>query len=329
MRVNPCVLVLVVFTACGRGSESTGPSSDPPPATLSAARARIDLEFVPVEADRMPIAVAARMGGELRRIGPLQQWRGTLPAAAGAGPLWVDSLGEEAAFYPLRVAVPSSTLQLPLVPRRRLPRSIYCELLDLLQEFIAPFAGSRVRRWGHRPLRVAWPEGTWRVDYGQACLDALEAINQALEGSWLVPVPPQEPADVVCEVLASDRLGFTQLVAVDATGHPTAMRVQLSPRWNEGAERYVRRAFLHEFGHVLGLWGHSRDLEHVVNGRAVIRDALHPDEIRALHWLWNLPADFDLVQLRRPRRPRPWPPRTPVTRCEAAMERGIAAIHPR
>lgn len=325
------LLALMTGIGCGHGSESTGPSRDSSPGVWSRAWAPLQLEFAPVEPGILPLAVAVRAGQEVRRIGPLQQWRGSLPVAFDAGPLWVDPLGDDAgpAFYPLRVASPSGSVRLPLVPRVRLSLTVYRELIDLLQEFVAPFDGSRIRRWDHRPLTVSLPDGEWPVDYAAACEGAIDAWNLALGDTWLRAVQPGASADVQCVVLEFDHLANTQLVAADEHGHPVAMRVQLSPRWSAGSERYVRRTYLHELGHVLGLWGHSRDLEHVVNGRAVIRDGLHRDEIRAVRWLWNLPNDFDLVFLRRPPLVGPLPGRSPVTRCAAAMERGIAAIRPR
>ncbi len=211
-----------------------------------------------------------------------------------------------------------------MVPTHQLDDSVYVDQIDLLQEFLWSFSGSRILRWKTETLRVSLPVNVDEVDYAAACADAMDTWNQAL-GVTRFTVN-QDEWDVVCEVSNEPRLAYTELLERDENDLPLTMRVHVSPLYAPGSEAYVRRVYLHEFGHVLGLWNHSRERAHIMNGVAVTADSLHTDEVRAARWFWSLPNGIDLVALGRR-----WPPKPPpkkATRPTTATECGTAVIHP-
>jgi hypothetical protein len=327
LPLQPSILPPEGSVRVGRGSEGAGTA--------------FGLRLVAVEPGVMPYSARVAWNGGVRRLGPTAQWTTAVPHD-GATPWWIEvdplslaaGSGDALAFYRLAWsswASPPDSFLLPLVPHRPLRHSVYREAIDLLQEFIAPFSGSRLRRWSMGTLRLALPSGEWPVDYRAACREAMTRWNEVLGSPRFVAVETGAAAEVRCEVSEETRLAYTQLVDADDHGRPLAMRVHLSPRWAPGSEHYVRRVYLHELGHALGLWGHSVDLQHILNGRAVIVDDIHPDEALVARWFWSLPADFDLVALGRPPRTPPGispPQRQAVTRCEVATERGTEVSRP-
>lgn len=264
----------------------------------------------------LPPEGASLFAGHRRiRLGPRNAWSGTLdPALELPLLLEIDPLGGEVAYHRLRRLLTSETiwpLNMPLLARSPLPGSVYLELLDLLQEFLRPWSNSRVQRWSQHPQRVELPALPADDPYLVTCREALVVWNQALGETWLEAVEPGSDAPIHCTVFDTDDAAFTRAESRDAAGNPLRLRVHLSRRWAEDHPRYIRRVWVHEFGHALGLWGHSRDLRHVVNGRAVITDAPHADEIATLRLLHRLPRGFDLSWIRRrwsePKEPVPCP----------------------
>lgn len=316
------------------------PHDAPEPSVPRPVSPILQLRLAAVEDSVLPPTARVQLPTSSHRLGPASGWSACLRLEPG-GPwlLRVEPLSFPAEaerrprFYPVTWAswaVPVDSLVLPLVPRLRLHDSVYREALDLLQEFIQPFSGSRIRRWARRSLRVALPAGEWPVDYRGPCLEAISHWNEVLREDVFMPVDPGVAAEVTCEVSEEARLAYTRLTDSDGEGRPLAMRIHLSPRWTAGSERYVRRVYVHELGHALGLWGHSLERLHILNGQAVVVDTIHRDEARVARWFWRLPADFDLVALGRPGPSPDLPPGQPfgITRCRVATERGTVATRP-
>jgi hypothetical protein len=223
-------------------------------------------------------------------------------------------------------------IALPVIPRLRMDNSVYVEWIDLLQELTRPWAGSQLRRWRRRQLRVALPREHEFVDYRGACVEAMELWNQML--GWTLFITATTEADIVCSLTDEARLAYAVPTRRDTGGRPLEMRLHLSPRWSIGAERYVRRTYIHEFGHAMGLWGHSVELAHIMSGRAVVVDRPDAVEVGVARWYWQLPDDFEFSRILRdfskylPRdRSQGSSKLAASTRCEATTGDEIARCH--
>jgi hypothetical protein len=221
----------------------------------------------------------------------------------GPGPWTISPSSLESSILELQPLPPGNRwnrLVLPLFPpplptellilaREPLPASVYSDEMDLLTEFVASFDAGVVRRWLPELLRVARPLPVEGVDYLGTLENAVEIWNAALGQERFRLVEPGEMAEVVCELGDEIRLGYVRRLEQDAERHPLRMLIHLSPRWAQGAERYVQRAWLHELGHVLGLWGHSLDPRHLMHGSFIAVDLPNPEELTAVEWLWQIP----------------------------------------
>jgi hypothetical protein len=311
-------------TTAGPTAQEAAPWRQPRPAPLSPQAALWELSALVVDPQRAAAGTQVTYGRAVAWLGPQQGWSAWLPYPPPRGAtLRVEAGGT--GCYPMRatfVGPPPPQLSVGLLPRVALADGVYAEAFDLLVELVRPFGGATIRRWPPAQLRVALPPDTFTVRYAQACEQAIAAWNLALGEPRLQAVPTGADAQVRTTVAPEAQLAFTQLEREDEWGHPLAMRVHVSPRYVVGAERYVRRAYLHELGHVLGLWGHSRDRAHIMNGVAVTSDSIHADERRVARWLWALPNDCDLSFYVRPAGP------APLTRSAESMAAGTAASHP-
>lgn len=322
-RLLFCLLALVLAAGCRAHDPSpTAPGEDPRLRVPGGAGLR--LVFAPPPgAGAPPLGASLWAGSQRHRLGPRNGWSAVLgPPLAPPFLLRIDPFGGGPEFHPLRRVVVEAdpwSLEMPLLRRTPLGGTPYAELLDLLQEFLEPWSGSRVSRWESLPQRVRLPALPPDDPYRTTCLEAIDVWNVTMGRTVLEAVSSTDSATIRCTVFEEDRAAFTRSEARDADGHPLRLRVHLSRRWIEDAPRYIRRIWVHELGHALGLWGHSRDLDHVVNGRAVITDRPHPHELAALELLFRLPRDFDLSWIRRswppPRSPRPSPAALPDVQC--------------
>lgn len=316
------VLILAGAGAC-RDPWSTSPSA--PPHAFAEPGLRV-VRVLPPE-NRIPPEGAALFAGGLPpvRLGPRNDWSTPLdPSHELPLLLEIEALGGPTAFHRFRRAVGTDAtwpLEIPLLERVPLEDSSYLELLDLLQEFLRPWSGSRIQRWPDGPLEVALPALAADDPYLLSCEEALAVWNEALGRTRLVAVEPSQEAPIHCTVFDTDEAAFTRAEARDDAGNPLRLRVHLSRRWTEDHPRFIRRIWVHEFGHALGLWGHSRELRHVVNGRAVITDAPHAHEIAALRLLQRLPRGFDLSWVRRRWSVPPEPGPCPVESVDVDLPR--------
>jgi hypothetical protein len=324
-----CILALLLH-GCAR--EDCLPTA---PTGLSRLTAPGDLLFVADGDGSLPGRVEIRTVAGRWRIGP---WPGSIPTTALEGATELRVLPPNG-WYPMRVPLfPTRPSRVTLLAQ---PESWsvgpYRDALDLLAELIVPFDGPRVRRWTVSTLRVSLPSGTFAVDYRGTLEEAIAGWNERLGIERLAAVPPGEPAEVRCEVSEDGRLGYTHLLERDRERRNVAMRIHLSPRWLDGAERYVRRVWYHELAHVLGLWGHSLDPAHILYHQAVFADAPHPHEVELVRWLWSMPHGTHLGWYRVPT--REFPPAQParpavprgsslLTGCAGAMADGTGESRP-
>jgi hypothetical protein len=216
--------------------------------------------------------------------------------------LRVEPLPLSAPFTPLFLPLfeDRQEFELALLPLTDSAGQVYAKDLDLLTELVRPFDGGIIRRWPRQTLRLALPAPQPEVDYLGTLRNAVAIWNQLLQVERFVLVPRGSEAEVVCEVSEESSLGYTRLVSRDSQRRPLSMLVHLSPRWTPGAERYVQRAWLHELGHVLGLWGHSQDPTHVLYAHFIAVDTPSPQEVKIARWLWSIPSATHLGWYDRP-----------------------------
>ena len=355
MRYSTCILPIILLAClaagCESASESVGPSPPIPsrPETASFL-ASLTVQIETVEQTPQLLGIHLRWGGEHALLDGSEGWRAQLAAPAdGSSSLRVKPVSNGGQLYRLWVPLlgfPPGMLELALLPHWNMETGFYVDGLDLLAELVRPFAGSTIRRWPHPSLRVALPPGFESVDYAQSCTEAAAIWNQDLGWELFDIVETGEEAEIVCTLTEETRLAYTKLLELDPEGRPLAMKIHLSPRWAPGAEKFVRRVYVHELGHALGLWGHTVDRSHIMNGIYVSSDRPHPDEIRIVGWLWGLPSGTNLSWYERAEgepgsteRPRVHQSAElagteigavgRVTRCSWPTEDGIAPFRPR
>jgi hypothetical protein len=265
---------------------------------------RLDIDLTPLSGVLPPRRARLRWGPLTRILGAHDGWRLRCPAPGPAAEvLRVEPEGRHRLWFGLRVDLAGwpRTLpaRLPLVPRDGAVSAPYVDLLDLLQEFLYPRSGSRISRWPSLPLRVAVPARETTDPYVVTCRQAVDLWNEVAGETWLLAVGAEDSAAVRCAVSEEAPLGYTRIVSRSADGDATRMLVHLSPRFHPDFPRYIRRAWAHEFGHALGLWGHSVVRDHLLYGRAVLVDRPHPDEVEALRRLYALPVGFRLRWIQR------------------------------
>ncbi len=292
----------LALTACAEESDPLAPSPIPE-ARVLVGEAPLHLDLTPLDEGPPPTSAQIRYGEFAFRVGP-GSWTASVVVLPGSEIL-VRPHAPDRSYFPLRLTLPwaldpTVVLRAPLLRSHALGESGYVDLLDLVQEFLYPVSGSRIARWETLPVRVLLPPLPEDDPYRLSCREAMERWNLAIGREVLRVVADPDSAQVRCSVFEEAALGYTRALDRDAHRNPLRLVVHLSPRFSLEFPRYIRRAWLHEFGHVLGLWGHSRSLVHLVNGRAVIVDQPHDDEIRALHRLYALPRGFDLSWIDRP-----------------------------
>jgi len=297
-----------LLSACS-GRELTAPATplpsqaDPSPLLLTPVGSSLFLHLGIVAPSAALTGVRVSWGStawELRGSGP---WSTALPTPAQAvAELRVTPIPGSAPFTPLTVPLFEwrDTWDLVLLPRHPMPDCVYREGLDLLVEFLKPFDGGFVRRWTVEQLRVAEPSYRGEVDYLGTLRAAVAIWNRCLQTERFVLVPPGSSCEIACEIFDEASLGYTQLLQRDDEHRPLKMKIHLSPRWAVGAEKYVQRAWVHELGHTLGLWGHSRDPRHVLHGLFIAVDEPDPEEVRMARWLWSIPSGTHLGWFERP-----------------------------
>jgi len=89
---------------------------------------------------------------------------------------------------------------------------------------------------------------------------------------------------------------FARITRLDGEGRPLVVQIVVGDTYDEANERvYAVRGLVHELGHALFLWGHSRDRNHVLWGDAPPQVAApSADERKAVHLWHGLPDGLDL-----------------------------------
>jgi hypothetical protein len=194
-----------------------------------------------------------------------------------------------------RAAAPGDWLPLPRLPAAAGPGSV-AELAALLT---APRFAGRTTHWPRLPV----PVRTGRATAGD--LDLSACLRTAMARWNAGADPPWFAADdsagwgVRLVHLAGRTLSppfWAQITRLDSVGRPLGVSIVAGD--NLAAARdsvYAVRAFVHELGHALFLWGHSPCREHVLWGAAPpIVGWPSPDERKAAQLVHGLPEGLDL-----------------------------------
>jgi hypothetical protein len=206
---------------------------------------------------------------------------------------------DTASWLPLRVGPvgdPCAWLPLPRVP---VASAAYPDAVALLRALTAPRFGSRVTHWPGAPVPVRIPDAVaGEVDLA-ACLRAAVAIwNEGADPPWFACADTAGWGVRLVHLqgrVLSPPLS-AQITRLDAAGRPLRVHIVVGDNYDEAHDRrYAIRGFVHELGHALFLWGHSRDRNHVLWGRGpplVAEPAV--DERQAAQLLHGLPPGLDL-----------------------------------
>jgi hypothetical protein len=347
MRTHLSIFALALLLASCRFIPTAPVAHSLPPDAWPAyllPRDTLSLAIRVVDPDPTLLGLRVRWGEQITTLNGSGPFALSLPRLAHSpADLRIETLPAEAnytsVFLPL--FTDRCSWDLSLLPLSRSELNLYERDLDLLAEFVRPFDGGTIRRWPVETLRVSEPAPQPDVDYLGTLRNAVTIWNQLLEVQRFVLVPRGSPAEVECEVFEESSLGYTRLVSRDGDRRPLHMLVHLSPRFAAGAERYVQRAWLHELGHVQGLWGHSQDPSHILYARFIAVDEPAAQELKMARWLWSIPqgthlgwyvlsdsnqaegrvmssnTEAFLIQRSDPRGPgtvacHPWPPSSPA-----------------
>lgn len=166
----------------------------------------------------------------------------------------------------------------------------------------------RLRKWDDYDLRVFVPEGLnsdGTVDLAAECRLAMATWNEAL--GLQIFSETQERDDAKIEVQFLDMPNHYGKVSLDIPpGHyfngriiPERALLKINPsvRLNNAAG-----TIMHEFGHSLGVYGHSGNPNHLLATASYC--CLGQDELRLIHTIMNLPQNCLMSNFERG---MPWP----------------------
>jgi hypothetical protein len=240
------------------------------------------------------------LDGSGRGVARLQvtdrRWAWDLGPAPPAGALVLSP--PDGTWETMRIAdgaEPDDWLPLPRVPTMAGGGSA-AELAALLT---APRFGSRTTHWPSLPI----PVRTGRATAGQldlsACLrTAMDRWNLGAEPPWFA-ASDSAAWGVRLVHLAGRTLSppfWAQITRLDGGGRPLGVSIVAGDNLAAAGDSiYAVRAFVHELGHALFLWGHSPCREHVLWGAAPpIVGWPSPDERKAAQLVHGLPEGLDL-----------------------------------
>jgi len=261
---------------------------------------RPDLAWPPGRWSWRWTAAGGRAAGPAELTVTAAGWSWSFPGAAPAAgaDLRLDP-ADPAVWLPAAVpAGAAGAAWLPL-PRWRVDSPAYPHLAALLRELTTPRFGAVVVHWPTRPVPVRiGPARSGELDLA-ACLRA--AVARWNEGE---PVPWFVPCDtagwgVRLVHLPGVRLSpplRAQVTRLDDRGRPLRVHIVAGDNYDDRRDSvYAVRGFVHELGHALFLWGHTRDRTHVLWGAAPpLVDRPSPDERKAAHLWHGLPEGCDL-----------------------------------
>ncbi len=187
---------------------------------------------------------------------------------------------------------------LPL-PRLPVGSPDYSDLVQFLAQLTRPYFDCRVIHWPQTtiPVRLV-PAVSGEVDLAQCLREAMALWNTGRDKPWFEV--QETPAWGVRLVHFSGMNLHPPLMAritrLDDEAQPLMVQILVGDTYDVIRDRpYAVRGFIHELGHALFLWGHSRDRNHILWGSAPpIVDAPSLDERKAALLWHSLPEGLDL-----------------------------------
>jgi hypothetical protein len=202
-------------------------------------------------------------------------------------PLTVPTGGGAAAWLPL--------------PRLPLDSAAYTDAVAFLRALTAPVFGSRVTPWPALPVPVRVPPAvSGGLDLADCLRTAVGIWNADADPPWFA-LADSAGWGVRLVHLAGRRLApplYAQITRLDAAGRPLRVHIVVGDNYDEPRDgEYAVRGFVHELGHALFLWGHSRDRGHVLwGGGPPLAARPTADERKAALLMHGLPPGLDLTR---------------------------------
>jgi hypothetical protein len=204
------------------------------------------------------------------------------------------------------LSVPSqldSTAQWLPLPRIPLQSAYYGDLLHFLLEMTSPLHDGRVAHWVDDPIPVAPSDAiSGEVDLGACLRESMEAWNQAAGMALFV-----EDTVFARGVRLVHREGqvlhppmWARMLRRDQADRPILVTIHVGETYDRPhLRRYAVRGLIHELGHALQLWGHSKDRLHILWESGPIVNQPSADEIAAIALWRTLPGGLDLTRYHR------------------------------
>ncbi len=202
-------------------------------------------------------------------------------------------------WHAFRCRIADTKAQPVPLPKSPVDSPCYDDLLDLVEDLTAGYFDHVMRHWQDYPVPVrCGNHRSGEVDLS-ACLARAVAIwNRAEHAPWFTL---DEDADWGVRLLhyAGAHMSPTlrvQLTRHDVHGDPVRMNIAVGDDYRTARDStYVIRGMVHELGHTLLLWGHSRDRDHCLWGAAPpLVCTPSADERKAAHLVRDLPEGLDL-----------------------------------
>jgi hypothetical protein len=217
-------------------------------------------------------------------------WRfpaGQPPAAADLAVEPVDTT----AWLPLRLpaaAPPEAWLPLPRLP---VASAAYPHLVALLADLTGPRFGGRVTHWPGRPVPVRIPPArSGAVDLASCLRTALGRWNEGEAAPWFVPCDTAAWGVRLVHLPGRHLVPplQAQITRLDSLGRPLRIHIIAGDNYDDPWDSvYAERGMVHELGHALFLWGHSRDRGHVLWGAAPPLEGWPSPDERKAALLWH------------------------------------------
>jgi len=306
LRMHPIRLLLIgamsIVTACDSPIERV---ACPPPTVIL-----IEGRFPP-----KVTTVLETPDGESHWVWPNPTTARTRPARLSiAGDTWAWRLDSDDDILPtvfrlipaqpdlwhefeIRPDTPAPGAWIPL-RRQAVTSPYYSDLVHLLQELTAPLFDQHVTHWYRTPVPVSADSAvSGAVDLRACFRTAVTIWNENGD----TPLFSWEPGNVLGAHLLHLPGGHlsppmsASLVQRDDQGRALRLRIRVGDTYDDPVdERYAVRGFVHELGHALLLWGHSRDRDHILCRYGPMVERPAADERRAVALLQALPAGMDL-----------------------------------
>ena len=185
------------------------------------------------------------------------------------------------------------------MPRLELDSGLYGDLVDFLGELTGPHFGSIVCHWPKFPIPVRTGQAvSGDLDLAACLAEAVARWNEGESRPWF---RLEEGADWGVRLVHYPGAILrpplrARITRLDDQGRPQRINIIIGDNYDDLRDRkYAIRGLVHELGHALFLWGHSRDRAHVLWGAAPpLVDMPARDERKAAHLWHGLPEGLDL-----------------------------------